>query len=84
MKREDSLDALIAYNPADGEGFVYAAASASDNGAGEYLNALLVTFFDFAADNNRIANFEMRYIFLETFALNSIQQLCFHAIFSFV
>ena len=82
MEWEDSLDALIGNDAADGEGFADAAAPAGDNGAGEYLNALLVAFLDFAAHVNRIAYFEMRYFFLKAFAFNSIQQLCFHVIFS--
>ena len=82
MKREDSLDALVAHDSSDGKGLVNSATSACDDYAGEYLNALLVAFLDFAAHVNRIAYFEMRYFFLKAFAFNSVQQLCFHVIFS--
>ena len=84
MNGEDSLNTFVAYNSADSEGFAYAAASACDYGAGKYLNAFLVAFFDFAAHVDRVAYFEMRYIFFKAFAFNSIKQLRFHVVFSFV
>jgi len=64
MYREDSLDALVVYDSADGEGFVDAAAFAGYNGSGENLEALLVAFFDSAADVYGVAYFEMGYFFL--------------------
>jgi hypothetical protein len=84
VKREDSLNALVGYDSADCEGFANSAALARYYGAGEYLRALLVAFFDFTAYVDRVAYFEMRYIFLKAFAFNSIEQLCFHVVFSLV
>jgi len=84
MKGEDTLDSFIGDNSADGEGFANAATFACDYRSGEYLDALLVTFLNLAADIHGVAYFEMRYIFLETFAFNSIKQFCFHAIFSHI
>jgi hypothetical protein len=78
MKREDSFDALVIDNPPDGEGFVNAAAPAGDYGAGKYLRALFVTFSDSAVDIHKIAYFEVRFVFLQTFAFNRIQYFCFH------
>lgn len=78
MKREDSLDALVIYNPADREGFVNPAALACDYRAGEYLDALFVTLPDSATYVYRIACFKMRYFFLQTFTFNSVQQFSFH------
>jgi hypothetical protein len=82
VKGEDSLDALIAYDSADGEGFVDTSASACDYDAGEYLQTLFVAFPDSAVDVHGIAYFEVRYIFLKAFAFNSIQHLCFHSVVS--
>ncbi len=78
MKRKDSFDALIINNPPDCEGFVNAAALAGDYGAGKYLRALFVAFFDAAVDIYNIAYFKVRYVFLQTFAFNRIQYFCFH------
>src|SRR5205814_6533788 len=44
MQREHALDSLAVGNPADGEGFVQAAAFSSDDDAGENLNAFFVAF----------------------------------------
>ena len=49
MQGEDSFDALVVYDTADGEGFVGASAAAGDNGAGEDLCAYFVAFLDAAA-----------------------------------
>jgi len=81
MKGENSLDPFVGNNSADSEGFVDAATFACDYCAGENLDAFLVAFFNLAAYVNRIAYFEMRYIFFKAFAFNSIEQLCFHVIF---
>jgi hypothetical protein len=83
MEREDSLDTFTAYNPADGEGFVDAAAFAGDYRAGKYLKALLVAFSDSAVYVHRVAYFEMRYILFQAFTFNGIQHLCFHWFISF-
>ena len=72
MKREDSLDALVAYDSAHGEGFVNSTAPAGNYGAGEYLNAFFVAFFDPTADIYDIAYFEMRYIGFEAFCFDSV------------
>lgn len=78
MKREDSLYALVTHNPADGEGFVNAAAPACDYSAGKYLDAFFVGFFDSAAHIYRIAHFKMGYVFLQHFAFDAVQYFCFH------
>lgn len=78
MKREDSFDTLIAYYTPNREGFVNAASFAGDNGSGKYLSSLFLAFFYTAVDIDNIAYFEVRYFFLQTFALNRIQYFCFH------
>ncbi len=72
MKREDSFDALVIDNPPDCEVFVNAAALAGDYCAGKYLRALFVAFSDTTVDIYNITYFEVRYIFLQTFAFNRI------------
>ncbi len=64
VKREYPFDALVIDNPPNCEVFVNAAAFAGDYGAGKYLRALFVAFFDTAVDIYNIAYFEVRYIFL--------------------
>jgi len=78
MKREDSFDALVIDNPPDHEGFVNASALAGDYGSGKDLCTLFVAFFYTAVDIYNIAYFEVRYVFLQTFAFNRIQYFCFH------
>jgi hypothetical protein len=83
MKREYPLDALVGYDSANGESFVDASAFACDDSAGKDLQAFLVAFFDSAVDVNGVAHFEMRNTFLKAFSFSSIEQFCFHPIFSF-
>jgi hypothetical protein len=78
MKREDALDAFVIHDSPNREGLVHAAPLACDYRAGEDLSTFFVSFFDSAAHINHIAYLKMRYIFPETFALNSIQHLVFH------
>ncbi len=78
MKREDTLDALVGDDSADSEGFVDASASAGDYRAGKYLDAFFIAFPDSAAHIYGIAYFKMRYIFLQSFALDSVEYLGFH------
>ena len=60
VEREDSLDAFIVDDAADGEGFVDASAFAGDNCAVKDLRPLLVAFFDAAIDVHCVAYFEVR------------------------
>jgi hypothetical protein len=78
MKREYSLYALVVDNSAYRESLVNPAAPAGDYCAGKDLNPLLVAFPDSAAYIYRIAYFKMRYVFLETFTFDSIQNFSFH------
>jgi hypothetical protein len=61
---EDSLDAFVIDDAADGEVFVYATAFAGDNGAGENLDAFLVAFFYTAANIDGVPDLEMREVCL--------------------
>jgi len=72
IQREDTLDAFIVDDSADGEHLIYAAAFAGNDGAGEDLNTLLVAFDDSAMNINRIAYLEMRDIVFEALALDRI------------
>ena len=78
MKREDALDAFVIHDSPNREGLVHAAPLACDYRAGEDLSTLLITLFYPRAHINHIAYFKMRYIFPETFALNSVQHPIFH------
>ena len=78
MKRKDSFDTLVTYHAPNHEGFVNAPALAGDYCPGKYLGALFVALFYPAVDIYNIAYFEVRYFFLQTFALNRIQYFCFH------
>ena len=78
VQREDSLDTLVAHHPADREGLVDPTAFAGDHSTRKNLRAFLVTLFYPAANVNRIAYFETRYIFLEAPGLDCIQQFSFH------
>jgi len=78
MKGEDTLDALIGDDSADGEGFADASASAGDYRTGKYLDAFFVAFSDSAAHIYGIAYLKMRYIFLQSFAFDSVEHLGFH------
>ena len=73
MEGEDSLDALVGDDSADGERFVDSAAPAGDDGAGEYLGADFVAFLYSAAHFDGVADFEVGCVFLKAFAFNSIQ-----------
>ncbi len=78
MQREDPLDAFVADHAAYGKSLVDAAALASYDGAAEYLRSHLFTLLDAAAHVDGIANFEVRNLFLEALAFNSVQQLGLH------
>lgn len=60
MYREDSFNALIIDDSADGESFVRSAASSGNDCSAEYLDTSLVSFFDFTMHINHIAYFEVR------------------------
>jgi hypothetical protein len=78
MKREDALDTLVIYDSPNREGLIHAAPLSCDYCAGEDLGTLPVAFFYSRTHINHIAYFKMRYIFPETFALNSIKHPVFH------
>jgi len=82
IKRENPFHTLVIDNPPNCKGLVNAAALAGDYSAGKYLRALFVTFFDAAVDIYNIAYFEVRFIFLQTFAFNRIQYFGFHSFIS--
>jgi hypothetical protein len=73
MEGEDSLYAFVIYDSADGESFVGASAFAGNNCAGEYLDALLVAFFDYAVHIYGIPYFEIWELFFQAFSFNCIQ-----------
>ena len=77
MQREYSFDAFVIDDSADGECFVNTAALPCDYGASEYLHAYFVALFYAAADIHRVAYFEVRYLFLQTFVFNGIEHLSF-------
>jgi hypothetical protein len=78
MKREDALDALITHDSPNREGLAHAPPLAGNYGAAKNLSTLFIAFFYFRIDINHIAHLKMWYIFPETLALNSVQQLVFH------
>ena len=73
VERELPLDALVADDSTDREALVDAPAPAGDDRTGEDLRTGLVAFLDSAVDVHRIADLEVRYLFLETLALNAIE-----------
>ena len=72
VQGENPFDALVSGESSDGEVFVNAPAFACNDRAGEYLSSLFVALFDTAVDLYDIAYLEVRDIFLETLALNSV------------
>jgi len=72
VKRENSLDTLIADDSPDSECFVNAPAFAGDYCAGKDLRSLFVAFFDTAMNLDDITYLEMWDFALKTFALNGI------------
>ena len=77
---EYTLDAFVVHDSPDGEHRIDAPAPARDDRAVENLRTFLVAFLYFARDVNDIADIEARHIFLQAFALNSVQQFCFHSL----
>ena len=64
MQWEDSLDAFVADDSANGECFVDSAAPACDDGSGEYLCSDLVALLDSAVHVHDIAYLEVGNIVL--------------------
>ncbi len=77
MEREYSLNAFVIHDSAHGKGFIYSPAFVCNYRAGKYLNALLVAFYDSAADIHRVAYLEMRYIFFKARPLDGVQHSCY-------
>ena len=78
VEREYALDPFVIYDSPNREGLVHAASFSCDYRAGEDLGTLLVALFYSRAHIDHIAYFKMRYIFPETFALNSVQHPVSH------
>src|SRR5947209_18027684 len=72
MNGEHALDTFAVGNPADGKGFVQAAAFAADDDAGKNLDAFLVPFHHASVHSNAVADLELRGVCLELFLLNSV------------
>lgn len=64
MKGEDSFDAFVVNDSADGEGFVYSPAFSANYSSGKGLYAFFVAFLYFAFDVDDIADFEVGNFFL--------------------
>jgi hypothetical protein len=72
MQREYTFDAFVVYDSANSEHFAYAAASASDNDAGENLDSLLAAFDYSAVYVHCITDFEMRDFVFQALAFDRI------------
>ena len=59
MERENSLDAFVVHDAADGEGLVDPPALAHDDGAGEDLDAFFFAFDDPGVHVDGVADIEL-------------------------
>lgn len=75
---ENPLYALVIDDTPYREVLVNTTAFAGNHRAGKYLCAGFIAFLNAAMYVNDIAYFEMGNLFLQAFALNSIQHFCFH------
>jgi hypothetical protein len=72
MERKHALDTLPIRNAPDREGFVQPAAFAANDDAGKNLDSFLIAFHDPCMDPNSIADFEIRYVGLELFLFDCV------------
>ena len=77
MKRENPFHALVIHDSPHCESLVNPPPFAGNYCAGKYLCTHFVAFPDAATDIYRIAYFEVRYFFPQTFAFNSVQHFRF-------
>jgi hypothetical protein len=77
MQRENTLDTFIVNDSTHGEHFVYAAAFAGDDYAGEYLDSLFIALFYFTVYIDRVADLEVRQVGFQALAFDGIQQFSF-------
>src|SRR5262249_35028091 len=78
MQREDSLDAFVVHDAANGERLVDPAALAHDDGAAEDLDAFLVAFDDSRRDVNGITDAKLRDVLLQVRLLDGFDDTVGH------
>ncbi len=81
VEREDTFDAFVVDDAADGEGGVDAVALLHDDGAGEDLDTFLVAFDDALVDIDDVADFELGGLGLEVLGLNVGHECVLHCVF---